>query len=65
MADSLALTESCPVMKLCLLVLNAVIELHIFNKEKKKNIDKMGKSFFVIILARSGMLVKDIAHSFF
>ena len=47
-----------------------VIELRVFNKKekkkkkkKKKNMDKMGKLFFVIILAKHGLLVKDLAHS--
>ena len=43
-----------------------VIELCVFNKkEKKKNMDKVGKLFFVIILPKIGILVKDLAHSLF
>ena len=43
-----------------------VIELRVFNKkEKKKNMDKMGKLFFVIILPKIGILVKDLVHSVF
>ena len=45
-----------------------VIELRVFNKKekkKKKNMDKMGKLFFVIILPQIGILVKDLAHSLF
>ena len=45
-----------------------VIELRVFNKKekkkkKKKNMDKMGKLLFVIILAKCGLLVKDLVHS--
>ena len=43
-----------------------VIELRVFNKKekkKKKNMDKMGKLFFVIILAKRGLLMNDLAHS--
>ena len=42
-----------------------VIELREFNdkKKKKKNMDKMGKLFLVIILAISGILVKYLAYS--
>ena len=42
-----------------------VIELRVFNKKekkKKKNMDKMGKLFFVITLLK---IVKDLVHSLF
>ena len=42
-----------------------VFKLREFNdkKKKKKNMDKMGKLFLVIILAISGILVKYFAYS--
>ena len=44
---------------------NTVIELRIFNKKEKqkKNMDKMGKLFFVIVLAKSGIIVKELVQS--
>ena len=45
-----------------------VIELRVFNKKekkKKKNMDKMGKLFFVITLPKIGIFVKDSVHSLF
>ena len=45
-----------------------VNELRVFNKKekkKKKNMDKMGKLFFVITLPKIGILVKDLVHSLF
>ena len=43
------------------------IELRVFNKKekKKKNMDKMGKLFFVITLPKIGILVKGLVHSLF
>ena len=41
-----------------------VNELCIFSKkEKKKNMVKRQNLFFVIILPKSGILLKDLAHS--
>ena len=55
--------------------IGAVVELRVFNKKEKKKKKKkkkkkrkqnlMGKLFLVIILAKSGILVKGLAHSLF
>ena len=40
-----------------------VIELPEFNQKKKKNMDKMGNLFFVIIVSKIGILRKYLVYS--
>ena len=47
MADSLALTETCPDTKFKLISSSStVIELPVFKEKKKNNMDKMGENVF-------------------
>ena len=41
-----------------------VIELREFNDKKKKKKDKIGKFFLLVILTKSGILLKYLAYSF-
>ena len=40
------------------------IELHVFKKKKKKNMDKMGKTFLGIIFTFGALLLRVLVYSF-
>ena len=58
--ESLASIETCP--DTFMSIGNTAIELHVFKKKKKKNMDKMGKTFLGIIFTFGALLLRFLVY---